>query len=211
MTIRFKGFTRPIFTLLVAAAFVSTWGRSTADTATTDLRTPADFAHITKQEDRSKALFTEMGKVIESPRCMNCHPRGDSPTQFSGLLHVPPVSRGPEGRGVAGLGCTTCHGDSNVTFPEGTRSIPGNPDWHLAPATMAWQGSSLGEICAQLKDPARNGDKTLAEIQHHTAEDPLVGWGWAPGTGRTPAPGSQEIFGALTLAWIETGAACPAP
>ncbi len=74
---------------------------------------------------------------------------------------------------------------------------------------MAWQGSTLGEICAQLKDPERNGGKTLAEVQHHTAEDPLVGWAWTPGTGRTPAPGSQDIFGALTLAWIETGAACP--
>ena len=24
---------------------------------------------------RSVALFTEMGKVIQSPRCLNCHPR----------------------------------------------------------------------------------------------------------------------------------------
>ncbi|MEY8837886.1 Isoquinoline 1-oxidoreductase subunit, partial [Cribrihabitans sp. XS_ASV171] len=29
------------------------------------------------------------------------------------------------------------------------------------------------------------------------------------GTGREPAPGSQEVFGELTRAWIDTGAACP--
>jgi hypothetical protein len=43
------------------------------------------------------------------------------------------------------------------------------------------------------------------------AEDSLVGWGWAPGAGREPAPGTQKEFGALIAAWAESGAACPAP
>jgi len=42
------------------------------------------------------------------------------------------------------------------------------------------------------------------------ANDPLVGWGWAPGDGRVPAPGSQAEAAALIGAWIATGAACPA-
>ena len=29
---------------------------------------------------------------------------------------------------------------------------------------MAWEGKSLGQICEQIKDPARNGGKTLDEI-----------------------------------------------
>ncbi len=74
---------------------------------------------------------------------------------------------------------------------------------------MGWVGLSVAEICAQLKDPERNGDLTLAEIEVHNATDGLVGWAWNPGKGRTPAPGSQEEFGALTKAWIETGAVCP--
>ena len=69
---------------------------------------------------------------------------------------------------------------------------------------------SAAEICAQIKDEERNGGKTLEELHEHNAEDGLVGWGWHPGEGREPAPGSQEIFGELTKAWIETGAACPA-
>jgi hypothetical protein len=74
---------------------------------------------------------------------------------------------------------------------------------------MAWAGKSLGEICAQIKDPSRNGGKSLEEIVHHMAEDSLVGWGWQPGVGRTSAPGTQQQFGALIKAWVESGATCP--
>ncbi len=43
---------------------------------------------------RSAALFVEMGKVIQSPRCLNCHPRTDSPTQGDAMVvHNPPVTR----------------------------------------------------------------------------------------------------------------------
>jgi hypothetical protein len=74
---------------------------------------------------------------------------------------------------------------------------------------MAWQGRSLTEICQQIKDPKRNGNKTLEMLHEHMAHDELVGWGWNPGTGRDPAPGDQKIFGELVKAWIDTGAECP--
>ena len=83
--------------------------------------------------------------------------------------------------------------------------------WHLAPLSMAWQQRSLGEICAQVKDPARNGGQTLEQIVEHMANDPLVGWAWKPGGGREPAPGTQAAFGALVKAWADSGAACPPP
>jgi hypothetical protein len=50
----------------------------------------------------------------------------------------------------------------------------------------------------------------MDDLVHHMAEDSLVGWGWHPGAGRTPAPGTQAEFGALIKAWVDTGAACPA-
>ena len=118
--------------------------------------------------------------------------------------------RGPEGGGVPGLPCSACHGDANVAvFAAPDLSIPGHPRWELAPKEMAWEGKTLGEICAQLKDPARNGGRTLALLHEHMAHDDLVAWGWNPGAGRRPAPGSQAQLGALIAAWIETGAACP--
>ncbi len=101
--------------------------------------------------------------------------------------------------------CTTCHQPTN--FDPGR--IPGHPQWHVAPIEMAWAGKSLGEICEQIKDPKRNGGKSMAELVHHMGEDTLVGWGWHPDKGRTPAPGTQKDFGALIQAWVDTGAHCP--
>ena len=49
----------------------------------------------------------------------------------------------------------------------------------------------------------------LEQIWEHSAHDELVAWGWAPGHGRAPAPGTQKEFGDLIRAWIDTGAACP--
>ena len=174
----------------------------------TELLPPSAFDHIADKRARSIALFGEMGKVIQSPRCLNCHPRGDRPTQHDGVPHSPPVARGG-GNGLPGLQCSTCHGPANVAFENGRGSIPGNPAWLLAPPEMAWAGKSLGAICVQLKDPKRNGGRILADIAKHNATDGLVGWGWNPGFGRAPAPGTQARFGELTKAWINAGAACP--
>jgi hypothetical protein len=117
---------------------------------------------------------------------------------------------GQSGHGPVGLPCSSCHGPANVpTLGENIKSIPGDPKWALAPVEMAWQGKSLGAICAQIKDPARNGGKNLAQLHHHMAEDHLVGWAWNPGEGRVPAPGTQARFGELVKAWIDTGAKCP--
>ena len=168
------------------------------------------FDGITDQTERSVALFEEMGKVLTHPRCLNCHPVTGGPTQGDDMQpHMPPVVRGEADFGAPGMTCNTCHGTENVAFATGAGSIPGHDPWSLAPASMGWQGLSLGEICVQLKDPERNGGRTLAELHEHNAADGLVGWGWEPGEGRTPAPGSQEMFGQLTQAWIDTGAACP--
>jgi hypothetical protein len=46
-------------------------------------------------------------------------------------------------------------------------------------------------------------------LQEHVAKDDLVAWGWNPGPGREPAPGSQESAGELVQAWINSGAQCP--
>jgi len=182
-----------------------------APVAGQDLRGPEAFTSIEEKTERSKALFEEMAKVITHPRCMNCHPVGNLPSQGDEMRpHNPPVVRwGEGGFGPPGLHCTSCHGAENVEFAGDEGSIPGHEPWHLPPVSMGWVGLSVGEICAQIKDPERNGDRTLADIEEHNATDGLVGWAWNPGKGRTPAPGSQEVFGQLTTSWIETGAACP--
>ena len=49
----------------------------------------------------------------------------------------------------------------------------------------------------------------LTALIEHIGEDHLVGWAWAPGYGRQPAPGTQKEAGALVEAWVKTGAECP--
>jgi hypothetical protein len=177
-----------------------------APTTGKTLKPASAFASISDQKARSVALFEEAGKVIQHPRCVNCHPAGDRPTQTdSSHPHQPLVVRGEDGLGAIGMRCTTCHGPAN--FDPG--HIPGHPQWHVAPIEMAWQGKSLAYICQQIKDPKRNGGKSMEQLIEHMSSDSLVGWGWNPGVGREPAPGTQAEFGELIKAWAESGAACP--
>lgn len=177
------------------------------------LQPPSAFASISDARARSVALFTEAGKVIQSPRCLNCHPVTRAPTQGDDLHpHVPFMQAGAKDHGPQGMPCLTCHGAANVVTLNSTiPSIPGNSLWSLAPPSMAWQGKSLGEICTQVKDVQRNGGFSLTKLHDHFATDPLVGWAWHPGPGRVPAPGTQAEFGLLIKAWIDSGAHCPAP
>lgn len=166
----------------------------------------SSFDRIAEKDKRAVALFQEAGKVIMHPRCVNCHPVDDTPRQGDAMrVHEPPVERGGGGMGAAGMRCFTCHGAANF------ERVPGNSKWFLAPKEMAWMGKSLGQICEQIKDRSRNGDKSLAGIVEHMANDDLVGWAWHPGVGRTAVAGTQQEFGALIRAWADNGAHCPKP
>ena len=174
------------------------------------LKTPAAFASIEDDQERAAALFDEMAKVMQHPRCANCHPREGGPTQGDAMEpHEPPVARGG-GVGVAGMECTTCHGSENVEYASMEGSIPGAEPWHLPPVSMGWVGVTNADLCAQLKNEDMNGGRSLADLVEHNTRDHLVNWAWHPGEGRAPAPGDQATFGALTAAWAEAGGYCPA-
>lgn len=189
----------------------ATGSPAVAQSASPDtLRSPSEFDSIPDRAQRSRAIFTELGKLFTHPRCMNCHPAGDQPLQGAEhRLHRPPVQRAAAD--YFGAPCSTCHTDRNFTVyaTASFKSIPGHPRWGLAPREMAWEGKTLPEICAQLEDRARNGGRDLTALQEHVAKDDLVAWGWHPGEGREPAPGSQELAGRLMQAWIDSGAECP--
>jgi hypothetical protein len=195
-----------LFIAVVLSSVTLLAARAVSDGPSDQLASVESFSSIADPAARSAAIFTELGKVLTHPRCMNCHPAGDRPRQGDlSRLHQPPVWRGADGFGLPAMRCPICHLQANFD-PAG---VPGNPIWHLAPREMGWEGKTLGEICAQIKDPARNGNRTLASLIEHIGEDHLVGWAWEPGYGRQSAPGTQKQAGALVEAWIETGAACP--
>ena len=157
----------------------------------------------------AQAAFNRAWTVFNSPRCRNCHPSGDAPLQGEdGHVHIQDVKRGADGKGVYGMKCSTCHQAANLP---GANMPPGNPKWSLPPATMKMviQGETAGQFCRQLKDPAKNGHRTLAQIIEHVSSDELVGWGWNPGDGRTLPPLDRPEFVAAMKAWVDNGAACP--
>ncbi len=179
----------------------------TSGATAAELRGPDAFSGIKDKDQRAIAIFNEAGKVLQHPRCVNCHPAGNRPLQGDDQHpHQPLVVRGDGDIGAVGMRCFTCHGQANFD----PAHIPGHPQWHLAPIEMAWEKKSLHDICTQIKDKDRNGGRDMAQLVHHMAEDSLVGWGWSPGVGREPAPGSQKVFGELIRAWVDAGAACPA-
>jgi len=157
----------------------------------------------------AQAAFNRAWTVFVSPRCQNCHPSGDAPLQGDDShVHIQDVKRGAAGIGVYGMKCNTCHQAANLP---GANMPPGNPKWSLPPANMKMviQGETAGEFCRQLKDPAKNGHRTLAQIIEHVSTDDLVGWGWNPGDGRTLPPLDRPEFVAAMKAWVDNGAACP--
>lgn len=165
------------------------------------------------QVDRDAGL-TEWEKVYEvfaHPRCANCHvederPRWSGPHYGATRIHAFNVQRGEDGFGNPGLRCTTCHMETNSPVLHGP---PGAEAWHLAPPEMVWFDQSSARICAQIKDPERNGGRSLDEVAVHVRDDDLVGWGWDPGPGREPAPGSAEETYQAIQRWAAAGAPCP--
>jgi len=156
----------------------------------------------------SAASFADVARVLRHPRCLNCHPSGDRPRVGDDRrVHAMNVMRGRGGRGVPAMRCDSCHQDANQVGS----GVPGAPHWHLAPRTMGWEGLDDRGLAEALKDPRRNGNRSLAELRAHMAEDALVLWGWDPGVGREPVPVPHAEFLADLDAWIAAGAPSPAP
>jgi len=179
-------------------------------TATALLGAPAQATETGLQ------AWAKVHEVFSHPRCANCHVDAGGVPIWSGASYgAKPRAHGMNVQGGAsrigaenGLLCTTCHAHHNAGLPHGP---PGAHVWLLAPVAMQWWGKTSAEICAQIKDPARNGGRTLAQVAEHVAKDELVGWGWNPGPGREPAPYSAERTAAFIKDWAGQGAPCPPP
>lgn len=161
------------------------------------------------------AAWREMYSVLTHARCINCHTASNHPDQGDDRhQHLFNVVRGPEGRGVPGLNCVTCHQSANAST-----GIPGAPGWHLAPLSMRWQdvnGQLLSspQVCKSLTDRSKNGNLDgLAILKHHERE-PLVLWAFQPGhlpsgNAFSVPPLTHDEFVAATRRWVEAGTPCP--
>ena len=158
------------------------------------------------------AAFATVQKVLQHPRCQNCHIPGDAPLQYdAGIVHAQNVKRGPDGMGAPGLPCATCHGEANSPASYGPHAPPGAPNWHLPPPDrkMVFIGLSGAELCAMIKNEKTNGGRDFDALIAHVRDDKLVGWGWHPGGDRAPVPIPRDEFVAKFIRWTEAGGPCP--
>src|SRR6266540_6838579 len=70
------------------------------------------------------AAWEQVYSVLTSPRCINCHTATNYPQQGDDRhRHFANVIRGPEGKGVPGLNCVSCHQETNAD----STGVPGGP------------------------------------------------------------------------------------
>jgi hypothetical protein len=170
------------------------------------------------REARSDGLaaWQQVYSVLTSPCCINCHTATNYPQQGDDRHHhFANVIRGPEGNGVPGLNCVSCHQSANAE----STGVPGGRNWHLAPLSMRWQDEndqplSSAVVCHSLTDRTKNGGLNAAGLLKHNEEEPLVLWAWNPGrkqdgTMRTLPALTHAEFVAATRQWIDAGMPCP--
>jgi len=165
-----------------------------------------------KKKDSIKSVkaFEKVYAVLMSPRCMNCHPKGDVPLQGDDShIHAMLPKRGKDGKGLYAMKCANCHQPENTA---GLHAPPGNPNWHLPPSNMkmVFEGKTASQLAKQLIDPKQNGNKDMKKLIEH-ADDGLVLAGWKPAEGFSLPPISHKEFKKAWITWLETGAYAPQP
>jgi hypothetical protein len=84
-------------------------------------------------------------------------------------------------------------------------AVAGLPGRHI--------GKSGSEICAQLKDPKRNGGRDavglLEHLRHDASLNGFIPRGWEPGAGRSTPPGTFEDHVKDMALWAAAGQPCP--
>ncbi len=160
-------------------------------------------------EKQGRAAFGEVYRVLLHPRCMNCHPDGDEPLQTDqSLPHKMNIGHQST---EAGLECAACHQTQNSEALGVVGGPPGAPHWGLPDrdTPLIFQGRTPAQLCAQLKNPQENGNRTLQDLLHHVSKDALVLWGWSPGGNRTVPPLSHPQFVEQFQLWVDSNGACP--
>ena len=202
-------------TLLLAPFFAA--GLATAALAAGDnieINPPAEGS---VSRDDGLAAWSRIFEVASHPRCSNCHtgesdrPMWSGPSYGKTRPHGMNIRAGESRIGVEFIPCATCHVNSEATDR-------GNPNpheaprvvgvWQLAPVEADWFGRSSQDICTQLRDPERNGDRDMLGLASHLDHDVILHWAWNPGGNREPAPYSLQEHVNDILAWGTAGFPC---
>ena len=174
----------------------------------------AEGESVEAQTDGREA-WARIYAVASHPRCTNCHVGAQDQPMWEGLAYGPGAVHGMGIRaddsriGAESQPCRVCHVTS-ASARETPAHAPAQIDdaWRLPPVELDWLGRSSAEICAQLRDPARNDGHDIAGLVEHLTASPFVAWGFAPGGGRSAPPGSPEEMARDVALWGAAGMPC---
>lgn len=149
-------------------------------------------------ETEGLEAWSRIYEVASHPRCANCHtgvsdrPMWSGPSYGTTRPHGMNIHAGGSRIGAEHLLCSTCHTTKDQDWDNANAMPHAAPrvsmSWQLAPVEADWFGRSSIEICEQLRDPDRNGDRDMLALAEHLDHDLILHWAWEPGGGREPAP-----------------------
>ena len=173
---------------------------------------PAEAGSFTPQDGLD--AWDRVYEVTSHPRCSNCHvgpserPMWSGPAYGKTRPHGMNIMAGESRIGAETIQCSTCHAyrEGGNDFPHAAPQVAMN--WQLAPVEADWFGKTSQEVCTQLRDPDRNGGRTMIELAQHLNHDLILHWAWNPGGGREAAPYSLQEHIDDLLVWGVAGFPC---
>ncbi|MCY6383255.1 hypothetical protein [Hoeflea prorocentri] len=178
-----------------------------------------EFAEGSVSFEEGLANWQLFYDVASHPRCSNCHVGADNRPMWSGPSygrtrpHGMNINAGESRIGAETLLCSTCHTDVEGMASASNDRPHAAPrvsmTWQLAPVEAEWFGKSSAYVCEQLKDPERNGNRTIKEVAAHLDHDLILHWAWEPGGNREPAPHSLQATMDALMKWAAAGTPCP--
>jgi hypothetical protein len=166
------------------------------------------------QEADGLAAWDRVYAVASHPRCTNCHVGPQDAPMWEGLDYGDGARHGMNVRaddsriGAESVPCRTCHVTSGRANDRPHAAPHIDEPWRLPPVELAWLGAGSAELCRQMRDPETNDGHDLQSMVDHIRSSAFIAWGFAPGGGREPVPGSVEALAADVLAWGRAGMPC---
>ncbi|KIN71561.1 hypothetical protein [Sulfitobacter guttiformis] len=165
-------------------------------------------------QEGGAAAWDRIFAVTSHPRCTNCHvgdsgrPVWDDLGYGKARPHGMNIVAGESRIGAESIPCRVCHisTDGKNAMPHAAPQI--DDAWRLPPVELAWHGKTSVEVCTQLRNPDTNDGFDLVELVEHVRTSAFVNYGFVPGAGRTPAPGSVEDLAQDLEIWAAAGTPC---
>ncbi len=158
--------------------------------------------------------WSKIYAVASHPRCTNCHVGSSGRPAWDDLgfgpkrLHGMNITADDSRIGALSVPCRTCHigAAGKNDLPHAAPQV--DDAWRLPPVELAWRGKTSAEVCQQFRNPETNDGFDVVQLVEHVRTSVFVSYGFTPGAGRNPAPGSVEELAIHLEEWGAAGMPC---